>query len=228
PSATRDPSVPARAWATLLRERPSLPPQGGPWGGGVPIGSEGGPDSTGASGEKLRYLGQAFSLFLIVERGDELFLIDQHAAHERLIFDELSKSPPTIQELLVPIAVRVESDEEERRLAALAPAIAESGFSLEEAGGDWQLTALPSSLRGDPEGAIRELIEGGNADPARSARAMTACRSAIKDGEELDPDTAFELARRALDLPEALCPHGRPVWFRLSREELFRLVRRIV
>ena len=225
---SRSDPEPARAWASLLHERPRSPSWNGDRGFGSPIGATGDPGPAGSSEGRLRYLGQAFSLFLIVERGNELYLIDQHAAHERLLFDELSKSPPSVQELLVPIAVRVDSDAEERRLAALAPAIAEAGFSLEEAGGDWQLTTLPSSLRGDPEGALRELIEGGSADPARSARAMTACRSAIKDGEELDPDTALELARRALELPEPRCPHGRPVWFKLSREELFRQVRRIV
>jgi DNA mismatch repair protein MutL len=58
--------------------------------------------------------------------------------------------------------------------------------------------------------------------------ATVACRSAVKDGDRLDPEAAAELCRRAFALPEARCPHGRPVWVRLSREELYRLVRRIV
>ncbi len=207
------------SWEALLRDRP--------FERAISAGAPAGP-STGPSAGALRYLGQAFNLFLVVERGEELFLIDQHAAHERLIYDELSSRGPTVQELLVPVTIRVDTDAEERRLALLAPAIARAGFSLRREGADWQLTALPASLRGEPEAALRELIEGGSDDPERSARAMTACKAAIKDGESLDPASALELARRALELPEPRCPHGRPVWFRLTRQDLFRFVRRIV
>ncbi len=212
----------ASSWEGLLREKPFER---------APSGTDAAPPSDAlgkGSNSELRYLGQAFGLFLIVERGEELFLIDQHAAHERLIYDELTERAPTVQELLVPVRVRIDSEAEERRLASLAPAIAQAGFSLERADGEWQLTALPAALREDPEGALRELIEGGSEDPARSARAMSACKAAIKDGEILDPVSALELARRALELPEPRCPHGRPVWVRLTREDLFRLVRRIV
>jgi DNA mismatch repair protein MutL len=62
----------------------------------------------------------------------------------------------------------------------------------------------------------------------RATRATSACRAAVKDGEVLDREAARELALRALALPEPRCPHGRPIWVRLGREELFRLVRRIV
>ncbi|HUX41975.1 MAG TPA: DNA mismatch repair endonuclease MutL [Rectinemataceae bacterium] len=212
----------ASTWEGLLREKPFERARSGTGAAAPSNPREEWPNY------ELRYLGQAFGLFLVVERGEELFLIDQHAAHERLIYDELSLRAPTVQELLVPVRVRVDSEAEERRLASLAPAITQAGFSLELEDGEWQLTALPAALREDPEGALRELIEGGSEDPARSARAMSACKTAIKDGEILDPISALELARRALDLPEPRCPHGRPVWVRLTREDLFRLVRRIV
>jgi DNA mismatch repair protein MutL len=57
---------------------------------------------------------------------------------------------------------------------------------------------------------------------------MAACKAAVKDGDELDRDTAEELIERALALPEPRCPHGRPIWSRITREQLYRLVRRDV
>ena len=57
--------------------------------------------------------------------------------------------------------------------------------------------------------------------------ARAACRRAVKDGDLLDRITAEDLVRRTLALPEPRCPHGRPVWFELTRDELFRLVGRI-
>jgi len=186
-----------------------------------------------------RYLGKALGLFLVVEAGDALYLIDQHAAHERLLYDSFMASPPAPQDLLVPAVFEPEDDAEESALEAARTELEALGFGLEKEGGSWLVTALPSPLDRDPVGAIREMLARGAARPvagagaaARGARsaalATAACRAAVKDGDELEPAAAAELARRALGLPEPRCPHGRPVWVRLSREELFRLVRRLV
>jgi DNA mismatch repair protein MutL len=204
-------------WDALLRERPfsareALTPAD-------PV----------VPGPAPRYLGTALGLFLVVERGEELYLIDQHAAHERLLFDELAAVAPRVQELLVPVIFAPESDAEDRRLAALAPTLAAAGFSLESAeGGTWMITAVPAPLGGDPEAALRKLLADCGKDPLRAVRAMTACKAAVKDGTVLEPEAALELALRAFTLPEPRCPHGRPVWIRLAREDLFRLVQRIV
>ena len=184
---------------------------------------------------EARYLGKVLGLFLVVEAGDALYLIDQHAAHERLLYDAFMASPPASQDLLVPAVFEPEDDAEAAALEAARPDLEALGFGLEKEGGSWLVTALPSPLDRDPVGAIREILErgsmgrGGEARGARSAALATAaCRAAVKDGDELEPEAAAELARRALALPEPRCPHGRPVWVRLSREELFRLVRRLV
>ncbi|MEI6873829.1 MAG: DNA mismatch repair endonuclease MutL [Spirochaetota bacterium] len=207
----------AGGWAGLLRERP--------FGGG----SDPGPENPEDRGSGLRYLGTALDLFLVVEREGALYLIDQHAAHERILFDELSTGRPAIQELLVPILYVAESESEEARLAQLAAPLDEAGFGMERAeGGDWLITAVPAILRGDAMEAVRELLAGGEEDPLRAARAMTACKAAIKEGETLEPEAALSLAERAFALAEPRCPHGRPIWIRLGREEMFRLVRRIV
>jgi DNA mismatch repair protein MutL len=207
-----------------------------------------------------RFIGTALGLFLVVEWRDAVYLIDQHAAHERLLFDEFSASPPAVQELLVSVAFEPESEAEAARVEALLPELKESGFGIEAEGGSFAITSLPAALKSDPVGALREILrdlpeptpsggEGGDALPEgalqgegqpgkgergmrggvlRATRATSACRAAVKDGEVLDREAARELAQRALALPEPRCPHGRPVWVRLGREELYRLVRRIV
>ncbi len=179
----------------------------------------------------FRYVGRALGPFLLFERGDELWFLDQHAAHERLIFDELASLDSDVQELLVPEYFEAVDEEEDSRLALFSSAAARSGFRLEREGGvSWLVTAVPAMLKGDPVGAVRELALdlAAGADPLRSVRAMAACRAAVKDGDILDEVAATELIARALSLPEPRCPHGRPVWTRITREQLYRLVRRLV
>lgn len=208
-------------------------------------GQEPGQAGLASTPEAITYLGKALGLFLVVESRGALYLIDQHAAHERLLFDEYMATSPAAQDLLVPAVYEPEDDAEAERLELAAPELGSLGFGLEKEGKSWLITALPSPLDKDPVGAVREILvslcpqkEDGEAggrgarEQIRGARsaalATAACRAAVKDGDELEPEAGLELARRALALPEPRCPHGRPIWVRLSREELFRLVRRIV
>jgi DNA mismatch repair protein MutL len=224
-----------KSWDDLADLRERLAPR-------LPSAREDGGDVEGGA---PRYLGKALGLFLAVEWKDALYLIDQHAAHERLLYDELMAAPPHSQELLVPAVFEAEDDAEDALIAAAAPELVRLGFGLAREGGRWMVTALPSPLDRDPVGAVKEIAAaaGGRTgpaaaggatrrDPIRGARAAAlataACRAAVKDGDELEPEAAAELARRALGLPEPRCPHGRPVWVRLSREDLFKLVRRII
>ena len=218
--------------------------------------ADGSAEPSGAS--EPRFVGTALGLFLVVEWRDAIYLIDQHAAHERLLFDELSAVAPAVQELLVPSVFEPESEAEAARVGALLPDLKESGFEIEAEGGSFLITALPAALKEDPIGALKEIlrdlperpivgsdgaITGGTEPPEgnspggersmrggvlRAMRATSACRAAVKDGDVLDREAARELALRALALPEPRCPHGRPIWVRLTREELYRLVRRIV
>jgi len=96
---------------------------------------------------------------------------------------------------------------------------------LNRNGSSWLVTAAPPELSGAAAEAVRELARG-SGDPRRAAFALAACRAAIKDGDSLDDAAAEELISRALELPEPRCPHGRPIWTRISREQLYRLVRR--
>ena len=188
--------------------------------------------SAAAAGESavsgIRYHGQIFGLFLLAEHNEKLFIIDQHAAHERIIFEKLSEKSPEIQELLVPIHLEVNEDEEQLLKKELKT-YARLGFEIEqESPGSWLIKACPSDcleIRGD----LAEFIKGRRGDSAalkQELYATVACRAAIMDGEVLDALTGFELAAKALNLDNARCPHGRPIWHEISREKLFELVMR--
>ena len=175
----------------------------------------------------FRYLGSALGPFLLFEREGALWFLDQHAAHERILFDALMARPPESQELLVPETIESEDEDEDSRIAEALPRLAEAGFRLERGEGGWLVAAAPPELSHAAAEAARELSRG-SGDGRRSARALAACRAAIKDGELLDDMAAEELIALALELPEPRCPHGRPIWTRITREQLYRLVRREV
>ncbi len=179
---------------------------------------------------RLRYLGSALGVFIAFEDGDELVLMDQHAAHERFLYEEIMSGRAVSQELLVPVVYEPESEAEDDYLAAHADELAKAGFRLAREGSSWVLEAAPAMLPEAMTGSIFELIRS-RPDPAeliRETAAQAACKAAIKDGDELDETGAMALIHAAMELPEPRCPHGRPIWLRLSREDLFRAVRRIV
>jgi DNA mismatch repair protein MutL len=173
----------------------------------------------------FRYLGQVLGPFLLFERQGELWFLDQHAAHERMLFDELSAKPQASQELLVPEIIEPEDETEDALLAEAAPRLAEAGFRLEREDSSWLVAAAPPELAKGAANAARSLARE-SGDARRASRAMAACRAAIKDGDALDDVTAEELIARALRLPEPRCPHGRPIWARITREQLYKLVHR--
>jgi DNA mismatch repair protein MutL len=180
-----------------------------------------------AIADGVRYVGRALGPFILFERGGELWFLDQHAAHERMLFDELSSRPPASQELLVPEAIECEDEDEDARIAEAARRLPAAGFRIERDGDGWVVAAAPAPLARRAAEAVRELARG-SGDPLRSALALAACRAAVKDGDELDAAAAESLIAGALALPEPRCPHGRPIWTRITREQLYRLVRREV
>jgi DNA mismatch repair protein MutL len=202
-----------RGWDDLdsLRERATPPP------------------SPSARSRPFRYLGRGPGPFLVFEMDDSVWFLDQHAAHERMLFDELVARGIESQELLIPLSYEAKDDEEEALLAELASQ-AGTGFRMEREGSSWTVLAAPAALREDPLGSLQELLRNRprSGGALREALAVAACRSAVKDGDELDPASAEELVARALELPEPRCPHGRPIWARITREQLETLVRRRV
>ncbi|MDR1900090.1 MAG: DNA mismatch repair endonuclease MutL [Treponema sp.] len=175
-----------------------------------------------------KYAGRAFGLFIMVEWGERLFIIDQHAAHERILYDRFLSGPVPKQELLVPIPFETESGEEDRFLETGREDLARLGMDIVRDGEGWRIDALPAGWRlGDRETleAILDLRTAGEHMAERWA-ATLSCHGAVRDGDYLDDDAAMALAEEALALPVPRCPHGRPVWTEISRESLFRAVRR--
>lgn len=177
----------------------------------------------------IRYIGRLFGLFLLAEKDNSLYIVDQHAAHERLLYDRFKTSNPVQQELLVPISFSTETDEDEAFLQEHADDLAKLGIQLEYDGAQtWNLTALPAAWKkadSDTIQAILSLKESGSSI-SDEWMAMMACRSAVKDGDYLDDDAALQLIQAAFELEQPRCPHGRPIWTELSRSDLFKAVRR--
>ena len=175
-----------------------------------------------------RYAGRAFGLFILVEWGEKLFIIDQHAAHERILYNRFLAGPIPRQELLVPIPFSAESEDEDRFLAAKREDLARLGVQIEADGSGWRVEALPSGWRMDDAETIQAILGLRRAGENMAERwaATLCCHQAVRDGDWLDDASAFALAREALALPDPRCPHGRPVWTEISREALYRAVRR--
>ncbi|MCF7949650.1 MAG: hypothetical protein K9M94_13765, partial [Spirochaetia bacterium] len=178
--------------------------------------------------QEIEYVGQVFDLFLIVRRGESLYMIDQHAAHERIIYEQLTGGTVQSQSLLVPYTFEVEEDVE-ALLRQRLDEYRQIGIQLEqEKAGQWRITRVPARFVGLEEQLIEALQSQEASETAFKARlfADLACKAAVKDGEVLDRYSAADLARQAFELSVPRCPHGRPIWFRISRNELFEIVGR--
>lgn len=231
PSEARDERSSWDRIAGLAAEARNRPHDPGPASGSFPAEVPGeGQTGASAAGPGFRYLGAALGVFLVYEEDGALWLLDQHAAHERLIFDRLQAEPPAVQDLLVPLVLEPESDAEEAWLSASSETLREAGYILERSGSDWLVTGLPAGLGSGDASAVLELLRSRPSPDTllREARAVTACRAAVKDGDELDRAAAVDLIARARELPEPRCPHGRPVRLRFGKDELYRLVKRII
>src|SRR6056297_157366 len=178
--------------------------------------------------QEIEYVGQVFDLFLIVRRGESLYMIDQHAAHERIIYEQLTGGTVQSQNLLVPYTFEVEEDVEDL-LRQRLDEYRQIGIQLEqEKTGQWRITRVPARFIGLEEQLTEALQSQEASESAFKAQlfADLACKAAVKDGEVLDRYSAADLARQAFELSVPRCPHGRPIWFRISRNELFEIVGR--
>ncbi len=163
------------------------------------------------------------------ELADRLLILDQHAAHEKVIFERLEARSPKMQEMLFPLSFDV-TEEEERRLESCRSDLAGLGIEVRRVGTrSYEISSISEDLRPLREDVLVELVRGAGAEQWRSSLLATAaCRLAIKEGDAVDPVTARELCLQALQLAVPRCPHGRPIWHELSEESLRKLVDRPV
>lgn len=178
---------------------------------------------------EVRFIGRCLGTFLLAEKAGNLFIIDQHAAHERLLFDKIMNSQGKKQSLLIPYKIHTESKSQDNQLEKLKEKLSNIGFETEKKeDGYWEITSIPERWTGT-EYDLRTLIFVKQVEPEqiiRSIAAMTACKAAVKDGYFLDDETSAKLVDQAFSLPDPHCPHGRPIYTVLSREKLFELVKR--
>ncbi|MBQ8680122.1 MAG: DNA mismatch repair endonuclease MutL [Treponema sp.] len=179
--------------------------------------------------EDFIYYGTIFGTFLMAQKGGVFYLIDQHAVHERILFNQLMSGGSEKQELLIPYEIKTNSKEEDDYLSSIQTTLSTAGFTCENKGnGKWIFTSIPARWSGSQKD-LQEAIFEKQVSPQEiiyQIAAMTACKAAVKDGTILGPEAAEQLARDALNLKDPHCPHGRPVWTTLTKEELFARVRR--
>jgi DNA mismatch repair protein MutL len=175
----------------------------------------------------LRYLGQLAETYLIILRGRELLLLDQHAAHERVLMRRFSREAAGgSRPLALPLELRLHKAEAER-LQSIWGELGALGFVLSAPSASLlRVNATPALLEA---GAAKEFLRGalgGKGQGLNSLLAMLACKGAIKAGQRLSRDEALGLIRQWLDTPErAFCPHGRPAvlaWGEAELEKMFK------
>ena len=190
--------------------------------------------------ENAVYKGSLFNTYLIYEEGDNAYIIDQHAAHERLIFDrlkaEMDARKVVSQPMLVPYILTL-NREEGAFFAEHLATIREIGFDIEEfGGGSFKISAVPLDLQDIDLSAFFAdvLAEVGTlraiklSELLRDKLAMTACKHAVKGGmllTDAEQQALFAMLHGDMGLK---CPHGRPVAVRMTKAEIEKLFKRIV
>ena len=186
---------------------------------------------------EFRLVGEAFSCYILVERGEELIFIDKHAAHERILFDRLKAQKRSVmsQMLLVPVTLSPGAGDTELLLEN-APLLEKLGFELEAFGSDSVvLRAVPAETDcADARAMLEEILEklkrADSPDPDAALDEVlhtVACKAAIKAGKNSTPEELSALAARVLSGEVRYCPHGRPVSFSRLKKELDKLFGRL-
>ena len=189
-----------------------------------------------------RLIGQIFTTYLVLEHGEDLLLVDQHAAHERIIFEQLvarhrARGPAAVQPLLIPQTMNV-SARELAVLLAEQETLLQLGFEYEAFGQQSVLIrSLPDCGRMDlqPQAALRVALDTLLSDKLQSEEQISdlyysmACKAAIKAHDLLHQDEMNRLLLDLQDLDDPYhCPHGRPIVIRIGRYELEKQFKRIV
>ena len=182
-------------------------------------------------------IGQVDKTFIIAQSEDTLYLIDQHAAHERILYDKLVAAHEQVpaQQLLIPMYIDLAADEIER-ITAYGEEFLKLGVDV-EAGGETMLriNSLPTDIK--PEDAedfiqeickmLGELRQVKPSDLRQEVLHMTACKAAIKAGQLL---TMTQMRQLIIDLCNTehpfTCPHGRPCMIAIDSDQLYKMFKR--
>lgn len=189
-----------------------------------------------------KIIGEAFNSYVIVELGDILYLIDKHAAHERIIFEDLKKkinsATPSSQMLMIPLEVSLTASEE-GAAAEWQEELNKTGFGFDIKGGYAVIYEIPSEIEVSAgQDAFLELLDKlsrGEGDGAKTryevfekALYQASCKAAIKAGRIYEKDHIKWIVDKVLTFDNIkYCPHGRPVAFEITRHFLEKEFERI-
>ncbi len=188
-----------------------------------------------------RLIGQVFKTYWIVEYEEQLFFVDQHAAHEKVMYERLRKNlqEKTIdQQMVAPPIILSFSIKEKEKYLMFQDAFAALGFQIEEfGGGDYCIRAVPANLFGiNQQDLFIELLdsldEGSsklNLDIITDKLASMACKAAVKGNQKMSFQEMDSLMDQLLELENPYqCPHGRPTIISMTKYELEKKFKRIV
>lgn len=186
-------------------------------------------------------VGQVFSTYWIVQKGNDMYLIDQHAAHEKILFEKLMKADEERKaesQMISPSLIVSLSPDEADTLEEHMDEITSAGFDIEDFGGrEFRINAVPLQLYSlDPASVLLEMIDSFR-EGTRSKQTLTlyerlatcACKAAVKGNTGLSYDEAYRLIEDLLKLDNPFnCPHGRPVMINMTKQELEKKFKRII
>ena len=185
-----------------------------------------------------KIIGQLFDTYILIENNNEFYLIDQHAVHERIIYDDLCKNEDIeLQNLLIPYVFDTNFTESEF-LQDNITALNELGIGIEHFGGNsFKISYIPLSMvNNDLDEFVKELLKNVSAmksitsiDLLKEKLKQTACKSAIKAGYGFNKEQQEALVRYFIENGMPLkCPHGRPTTVKLTKQEIEKMFKRIV
>lgn len=189
--------------------------------------------------EPMRFVGEIFHTYIITERGNEVCLIDKHASHERILYEQLAKDYGNVagQLLLAPVAVNLSAPEKQAVLEH-KEMLFSAGLDVDDFGGNTVVVReVPCDVQPDDvESLLVELADKlakGSRDAIGEKTEWVlhsiACRAAVKAGDRMQPAELMHLAEEILSgkVPP-FCPHGRPCILKLTKKELEKQFGRIV
>ncbi|HAX61054.1 MAG TPA: DNA mismatch repair endonuclease MutL [Elusimicrobia bacterium] len=183
----------------------------------------------------LRHIGRIFELYILAQENENLFIVDQHAAQEKILYEKFRKNvnarKQEIQNLLLPVNIEL-SPKEFNILFGLKEYLTQIGFELEEFGkNSFALKSVPAVL-GDISAVniINEIIRKKKVGEISESSATllddiikTACKTAIKSGDKLTDAESIKLLEELFECENPYtCPHGRPTVIKITKDELDR------
>lgn len=187
--------------------------------------------------DEMKILGTLFNTYIVIEYDESVYIIDQHAAHERLLYDKLVKdvnnSNNASQDLLIPYSFSLGA-KESQQIDSTLDELKKLGFNIEKENYNYKIKSVPYILSGiELKDFVDELITDSinwdkkPSDYIHSRLCQSACKHAIKAGDSISNDECayiIEQVRKGV----MLCPHGRPITLVITKHELEKMFKRIV